>query len=331
MTAHLRQFSGDVPVAAIQMDAKLADLPYNIAQAGDLASKALERGARIVALPEFFTTPIVYDERLFGCSLAPDNPALNMMTSLATRYEAMVGGSYLEMRNGNVYNTYVLVEPDGTVHRHNKDLPTMVENAFYIGGTDDGHVETSTGRVGMAVCWETIRTGTVKRLTGRTDLLMTGSHWWSVPGWSFPKNLWKWAHNYNISLMERTPALFASMVGAPSLHAAHCGKISGEMLLGAGLSWPTTTQLMAETQIIDGAGRVVARRTVQDGAGIAEAKIRIGAIAPRTATPDRFWIDDLPTIFKLIWLNQNGANRPAYEKAKKRSLLKAYEFTEKES
>jgi predicted amidohydrolase len=327
MNALTQNFKGDMPVAAVQMDAKLADIDYNIGQAGDLASKALERGARIVALPEFFTTSIVYDERLFGCSLPPENPAVKMMQSLATRHEALIGGSYLEMRNGDVYNTYVLVEPDGTLHRHDKDLPTMAENAFYTGGNDDGHHHTSVGRIGVAVCWETIRTATARRLTSKTDLLMSGSHWWTEPGWSFPKSLWTWVHQYNSALMERTPALFASMVGAPMLHAAHCGKISGTMLLGAGLSARTTTQLMAETQIVNSAGNVVARRTVQDGPGLVEGRIRIGAVPPRTSIPSRFWIDDLPLIFKLIWLNQNHANKPAYQKARKNGVLTTFKST----
>lgn len=41
--------------AAVQMEARLCDLPYNIAQAGELAEKALRGGTRVVALPEFFT------------------------------------------------------------------------------------------------------------------------------------------------------------------------------------------------------------------------------------------------------------------------------------
>ena len=174
-------------VAAIQMQGRVADLRYNIAQAGDLLEQALRGGAQIVALPEFFTTPVILDERLYGCSIAPDNPALDMLISLAKHHGAMIGGSYLAMRDGDVFNTYVLVDRDGTVNAHDKDLPTMVENAYYVGGTDDGLTATSHGSVGIAVCWETIRSATVRRLRGKVDLLMTGSHWWSEPGWRFPR------------------------------------------------------------------------------------------------------------------------------------------------
>ena len=76
-------------------------------------------------------------------------------------------------RGEDVFNTYVLVDRDGAVHMHNKDLPTMVENAYYTGGSDDGLVSTSQGSVGIAVCWETIRTATVRRLRGKVGLRRT--------------------------------------------------------------------------------------------------------------------------------------------------------------
>lgn len=163
-------------VAALQMEAKVADLPYNLTQAERLIDEAGEKGAKFIALPEFFTTQIVYDERLFACSLPPENMALDLLTQKAAKYQARIGGSYLEMRDGDVFNTYVLVEPNGKVHRHDKNLPTMVENTFYVGGSDDGLCETQDGNIGIAMCWEMIRSQTARRLRGKVDLLMTGSH-----------------------------------------------------------------------------------------------------------------------------------------------------------
>ena len=67
-------------VAALQMEAKVADLPYNLTQAERLIDEAGEKGAKFIALPEFFTTQIVYDERLFACSTPPENMALDLLT-----------------------------------------------------------------------------------------------------------------------------------------------------------------------------------------------------------------------------------------------------------
>ncbi|MCH7911399.1 MAG: carbon-nitrogen hydrolase family protein, partial [Candidatus Hydrogenedentes bacterium] len=70
-----------VHVAAVQVTARLGDISWNIEHVEKLAREAAETGAKIVALPEFFTTSIMYDERLFSCSLPPDNPAIDMLMS----------------------------------------------------------------------------------------------------------------------------------------------------------------------------------------------------------------------------------------------------------
>lgn len=316
-------------VAAVQMEARVADIPYNIDHAARLIDEAIARGAEIIAIPEFFTTRIVYDERLFGCSLPPENPALDMLVSKATLNNVMIGGSYLEMRDGDVYNTYVLVEPDGTVHRHDKDLPTMVENAFYVGGCDDGYIETAKGRIGAALCWEMVRTQTPRRLIGKVDLLMTGSHWWSDPGWWVFKPIAESFHAGNGRMMHRTPGRLAAMIGAPILHAGHTGILEGGYLMvpGTRLTVGTRTQLMGDTQIIDGAGDLVAWRHYADGAGVIAADIALGRTETREDIPDRFWIQRLSRLTSFIWHHQNACGKSAYQWAKRSGRLQTYDFT----
>ncbi|MBV1934253.1 MAG: carbon-nitrogen hydrolase family protein [Parvibaculaceae bacterium] len=316
------------PVAAVQMDAKLADIPANIAQAGDLAEQALKAGAKMVALPEFFTTSIVFDERLYSCSLPPENPAVDMMTTLAHKYGATIGGSYLEKHEEDVFNTYVLVEPDGTTHRHDKDQPTMVENAFYAGGTDQGLASTKAGNIGMAVCWETIRTRTAPRLAGKVDVLMTGSHWWSPPmNWKLGRRTWKRMNAYNAEFMKRTPGIFAAMIGAPNMHAAHCGDVTGQYQLSS--KWITAQaqlELMGETQITDARGTILARRTRQEGPGFIQAEITLGAQTP-APTPEGFWVEKMPLMFRIFWHHQNFVASRSYQEAKRKGLLSTYDFS----
>mgnify|MGYP005838178143 CR=1 FL=1 len=321
--------TGKTKVAAVQMDARVADISYNLAQAERLIDEAGRGGAQIIAIPEFFTTAIVYDERLFHCSLPPDNPALSMLKAKAARYGAMIGGSYLEMRDGDVYNTYTLVEPDGTVHRHDKDLPTMVENAFYTGGNDTGLIATELGNIGAAVCWEMIRTQTARRLVGQTDLLMTGSHWWSGPGWRFTGKIEEDLNSGNARMMHKTPGMLAAYVGAPLLHAGHSGFLEGGFLTvpGTRLTVRTRTQLTGETQIIDRDGTLVARRGFDQGAGIVSGDISIGRTEPRLAIPERFWTPPKLGIARLLWWQQNACGKRVYKWAKRTGRLKTHDFS----
>lgn len=313
-------------VAGLQMEAKLADIPGNLSLAEKLIDAAGAKGAKVIALPEFFTTPIIYDERLFACSLPPQNMALDMLIGKAIKHGAQIGGSYLEMRHRDVFNTYVLVEPDGRVHRHDKDLPTMVENAFYRGGSDTGLCQTKDYDVGIAMCWEMIRSQTAHRLRGKVDMLMTGSHWWSTPDWKIlgAKRAAYDAGNQN--MMHVTPGKLAELIGAPLVHAGHTGPLNGQMLMmpGTRITSKVHLHLTGETQILDKNGTMIAHRAPEEGSGLVIGDIEIGRVAPKADIPDSFWIPPNMGFGKLLWWHQKACGKAVYARAKKYGLLKPY-------
>lgn len=313
-----------VRCAAVQMEARLGDINGNIAQACDLVERAVRGGAQYIALPEFFTTPIVLDESLHACGLERnDNRAVDAMRELACSHDVTVGGSFLEFDNGDLFNTYVLCRPDGTLHRHRKDLPTMVECAYYVGGDDEGLVEVSDCSIGIAVCWEIIRAATVNRLRGRCDLIMSGSHWWSAPDWRLFGAYLRRHARLNAEHMLRAPGRFARMVGAPMLHGAHCGQLEGRYALTSRLSAPMRTHLVGEAQIVDAGGAILARRGKEDGASVALADVRLGPTAT-PAPPQRFWLEPLPLLVRAMWVAQNHVCRQIYRRAREQGKIKPH-------
>lgn len=313
-----------VQAAAIQMEATIADVPGNISQAFDLAERAMRAGAEFVALPEFFTTPIILDDRLFGCALPRENPVLDGLVRLARHHGATVGGSYLEQDGSDIYNSYMLVTHEGEVHRHRKDLPTMAECAYYVGGTDDGVFDTGAHTIGVAVCWETIRSATVRRLRGQCDIIMSGSHWWSAPEWRFASAYFGYHAHLNAAHMLRTPGRFARMVGAPMLHGAHSGRLAGRYAITPGYSVPVSTHLVGEAQIVDAQGAILARRTADEGAGVIHARCVLGRIRPAEPVPDRFWLESLPPLVRFMWATQNHVCAAIYEDAKRTGKLTTF-------
>ncbi|HTN34516.1 MAG TPA: carbon-nitrogen hydrolase family protein [Marinobacter sp.] len=310
-------------VAALQMQGRMADIRYNLDHVRELLDEAVHQQARVISVPEFFTTPIVENPRLWAASLPPENAALDLLREYATDHNLLIGGSYLEHRThpagSDVFNCYTLVQPDGTVTRHDKDLPTMIENAYYTGGSDDGIHQTSLGRVGTAVCWETIRTRTIHRLKGKTDFLMTGSHWWSPPdNWPLARRFMTTMAEMNDRYMEATPPAFARMLGMANIHSAHCGTLEGTIPLSpAGLPSPRYRgELMGEAQIIDNQGNRLARRHRHEGPGVISADLELTPGEPTLPTPDRFWIPDLAWRFRFFWWQQNVCGRQLYQKAK---------------
>ena len=215
--------------AAIQMEAVVGDLDANLELSERLAEQAAADGAEWIALPEFFTTGIGFVPELADAALAPDGAATELLLDLAKRHGVTVGGSFLcRDADGEVRNAYLLATPDGIAGRHDKDLPTMWENSFYVGGDDDGVIEAGELTVGAALCWELMRTQTVRRLAGRIDLAIGGSGWWSVPPWP-PAAITRRIEARNAAIAWRAIESFATYVGAPFIHAAHAGSLECAM------------------------------------------------------------------------------------------------------
>src|SRR6266487_4964969 len=205
-------------VAAIQLETVIGDVDANLAACQRLADTAAHEGARWIILPEFFTTGMGFFPELSQHSLPPDGPATALLSALAKRHDVVVGGSFLcKDLDGHIRNAFFLATPEGIAGRHNKDIPTMWENCFYIGGTDDGLIKVGDLMAGVALCLEFNRTRTVERLRAKVDLVVGGSFVWGAPkGIPFYQRL-----QTSIERYTDWSALFAKLVGCPVIEATH--------------------------------------------------------------------------------------------------------------
>jgi predicted amidohydrolase len=295
-------------VAAVQLQTVIGDIEANLASCRYLAEMAAGEGAEWIILPEFFTTGVGFLPELAERSLPPDGIATELLLSLARRHEAIVGGSFLcRDSDGHVRNAFFLATPDGIAGRHNKDIPTMWENCFYIGGTDDGLIEAGNLTAGVALCQEFNRTQTVERLRGKADIVVGGSFTWGAPkGMPFRRHL-----QTSIERYTDWASLFAKLVGCPVVEATHCGRLRSKTPL---LPMPYVTELGGGAIICDAAGKVVARRSKDEGAGIVVADVEIKRVKANAALPAGFWIQELDPLSKLGWRVQGWHGRRWYRR-----------------
>lgn len=298
-----------VRVAAVQFEGVPGDVAENLRRLRPLIEEAVDTGATVIALPEFFTSPIYFRPEVHEAVLPPANTALELLREVARLHGVMIGGSMLVADTDEVYNRYHLVEADGTVHTHDKDLPTMWENAFYGRGDDDGVVTTGTGRVGLAVCWELIRNQTPRRMLGRVDLVLTGTHWWTVPtNWGPVRRMLSGIERTNRRLSEQAPAELARRLGVPVVQASHCGEFTTDLGLVPcwSASLPYRTHYVGATQVVDADGRVLASRSTAEGPGVVVAEVRAGAREPGEVIGGGFWTPRLPWPIRAYWHQQNA-------------------------
>ncbi len=164
-----------VRVAAIQATPVLLDAEASAAKAVRLLGEAADAGAELAVLPECFLSLYPSNawarsaasfggadelwERLWASSVDVPGPLVDELLEVcrARDLHAVVGVNERESaRPGTLYNTMLLLGPDGLLHKHRKLMPTQHERLFHgIGAGDDLQVvETPSGRIGGLICWE---------------------------------------------------------------------------------------------------------------------------------------------------------------------------------
>lgn len=169
---------------------------------------------------------------------------------------------------------------------------------------------TPIGNIGVALCWEMLRYDTARRMSGKVDLVLSGSCWWDLPIDAPPER--NALRQFNQDLARETPVTFAKLLGVPVAHACHCGKVTAQ-------SFPDgdkiqTRRLVGAVQITDGDGHVLARRDFSQGAGLVISDISWDSATrqkTRTYPPD-YWIPDLPTSYKNAWETLNPKGKHFY-------------------
>jgi predicted amidohydrolase len=303
-------------VAAVQPALELAQVDANLRRIESLIRSAhAEHSPEAILVPEGCTSPNVFSKLLRDTPGPVDGAAFQLLTSLARELDCVIGGGAVSIRGNHTYGTYILAEPDGSAHLHDKDIPTAWEQNFYRGGDDDGVVECKAldATVGLMSGWEWARFCTAGRVRHRKARIVLGGMCWP----SFPKN-WpgplKTFAQKEHELWRRQardlPGQVARLVGAPVVHASHVGPITGETPLAPGLPWPTV--MIGETQICDRDGTILARLSLEDGEGHIAADVELAEPAPLDPIQARYWIPDMSLMTNIAWHGMNAHGAMSY-------------------
>jgi predicted amidohydrolase len=296
-------------MAAVQMQAVMGDVDANLAEAERLLRTAVGHGAEWVVLPEFFTSGVAFLPSVAQAAQEIDGPAVQAMQAWAKEHGVLVAGSLLiRDPDGHVRNAVLVVDHTGVRGRHDKDLPTMWENALYVGGSDDGVVELDQTSIGLAVCWELTRSGTVARLAGKVDVVLGGSGWWTVPKWRPRRILQAW-DAANTARAREAPVRFAGYVGAPVVHASHSGALTCPM---PGLRLTYTGRYVPATGIWSAEGTPLAQAHGAEPQ-VVVADVELGRSVPAPA-PDSFWLTPPGPLPLFAWHQQRWHGRRWYAK-----------------
>ena len=296
-------------IATIQMNCKFADFKINIKKAEILIRDAKKQNADMALLPEFFTLAIGFSPKMNNIALQ-GLYVRDKLKKWSEELDIIIGGSYLLFDGINSYNNFDLAFPDGSIYTHRKDIPTQFENCYYTNGDENNILHTPIGNIGVALCWEMLRSDTLKRLTGKVSFVLTGSCWWDLPVDAPPER--EKLRQYNQKLALETPCTFAKLLHVPVIHANHCGTVTANNFPNADKT--QTRQLVGATQIIDKDGRVLKRRNFNEGEGIIIQDVNCNNLNTRQYDYSNlgYWISTLPNCYLDAWNKLNPLGKEYY-------------------
>lgn len=188
--------AGTVRIAAIQATPVILDAEATVAKGLRLLGEASKQGVKLAVFPELFI-PLypssawayhagrfdgfdVMWARLWDNSVDVPGPHIDRFITACAEHDmyCVLGVNEKESaRPGSLYNTMVLLGPEGLLLKHRKLMPTMHERLFHgIGhGQDLIVVDTPLGKVGGLICWEN------RMPLARYALYRQGVQIWAAP------------------------------------------------------------------------------------------------------------------------------------------------------
>ncbi|MFD2245338.1 carbon-nitrogen hydrolase family protein [Pontibacter ruber] len=147
---------GKIKVAAVQMGCILGDREANLRKAETLMGEAIKAGAKLVVLPELFNTGYRVEERDVELAETIPGPTVEWMQVLARRHNLYLVAAILEhgLTKGIVYDTAVIVGPDGLLGTYRKTHLWDVESIRFTKGEEFPVFQTEFGTIGLQICYE---------------------------------------------------------------------------------------------------------------------------------------------------------------------------------
>jgi predicted amidohydrolase len=149
-----------VRTAAVQFTHRPGDRVYNLQRIDDLAREAADGGGRLICFPEMCITGYWHVRHLSRREIealaepVPAGLATLRLQALAKELDAVIGAGLVEIdEKRRLFNTYVVCDPDGSVHFHRKI------HAFISEHIDSGNAYTvfpsSLGcTIGVLTCYD---------------------------------------------------------------------------------------------------------------------------------------------------------------------------------
>lgn len=265
---------------------------------GDLVRQAAAQGAELVLLPELFSSPFHFDPAVWQWATPRDGEIEQFLRATAREAGVYLGGSYLEVRGEDFFNTFALASPAAEiVGRVGKAHPCSLERCIFAPSPGPQVIATELGRVGVAICYDNTIRAVADRLLGEAPDL------WLMP-MSAPLLPYSLSGKAGVARYLRdlrdSPAGMARHFGIPVALANKFGPWQAPM---PGWFPKVSSHFPGASRIVDSDGGE--RAVAADAVGVCVADVTLDPARKRLVVPPEFdgnrpWMSPPPLDYRLF-------------------------------
>lgn len=173
--------------AAVQMEPTVGDLEGNVEAILNLGQEAANNGAQLIVYPELATSGYSFeseDEARASALAYGGSATINTLINFCKNAEVTLVAGYAEREGENLYNSAIIITPDGNTGNYRKNHLWNLENTYFEPG-NIGHpvFETPLGTIGLMVCYDCWFPETARSLVLQgADLICVPTNWVPIPG-----------------------------------------------------------------------------------------------------------------------------------------------------
>jgi len=166
-------------IAVIQYDIAWADRQANFNALRPIITEAVHNGARLIVLPEMFSTGFVVDRDDIGEPVG--GPSSVFLSTMAQELNVYIGGSCPEVAPDDLrpFNTFVVASPDGSQHRYSKIHPFTYggEDKHFRAGQEHVTIDIDGLRTSLFVCYDLRFADEFWACAHDTDIYLVPANW----------------------------------------------------------------------------------------------------------------------------------------------------------
>lgn len=141
-------------VAAVSMNSPFDQLEWVFDEVTEYCRQAADQGVRLMAFPELLVHSHCKPNTWELAESVPDGPSTHRLIEIAREFGLVLSVGISEKENDIVYNTQMLVGPDGYIGKQRKIHMSRDETLFYKGGRDIVVHDLGFCRVGTIICYD---------------------------------------------------------------------------------------------------------------------------------------------------------------------------------